>query len=68
MSAGVLDLPALLYSYVLMISRKTNKGVCIGLKKCLAGEKNAPPEELTQANTQTHAEMRASEPDTAALH
>lgn len=39
------------YSYVLMISGKTNKGVCIGLKRCPAGEKNAPPEELTQANT-----------------
>lgn len=41
---------SLFYSYVLMISRKTDKGVCIGLKRCPAGEKNVPPEELTQAN------------------
>lgn len=51
MSAGVLNLPALFYSYALMISRKTNKGVCIGLKRCPAGEKNVSPEELTHANT-----------------
>lgn len=50
MSAGALNLTALFYGYVLMISRKTNKGVCIGIKRCPAGEKNVPPEELTQAN------------------